>query len=86
MVGCSVRKADTPSHIYFRLLSVNYTMPIEINLAAIMFMDIAGYTALSAKDETKLIVEEWKVGLYILKTIFNGFCALYCSCIYKRRN
>ena len=27
-------------------------MPIERKLAAIMFTDIAGYTALSAKDET----------------------------------
>ena len=28
-------------------------MPIERKLAAIMFTDIAGYTALSAKDSTK---------------------------------
>ena len=28
-------------------------MPIERKLAAIMFTDIAGYTALSAKDEKK---------------------------------
>ena len=35
-------------------------MPIERKLAAIMFTDIAGYTALSAKDETKAIVEEWE--------------------------
>ena len=32
---------------------VNYPMPIERKLAAIMFTDIAGYTALSAKDEKK---------------------------------
>ncbi|MBT7377794.1 MAG: hypothetical protein HN820_06525, partial [Candidatus Marinimicrobia bacterium] len=34
---------------------VNYSMPIERKLAAIMFTDIAGYTALSAKDETKAL-------------------------------
>ena len=41
---------------------------IERKLAAIMFTDIAGYTALSAKDSTKsleltipkAIVEEWE--------------------------
>jgi len=32
---------------------LNYPMPIERKLAAIMFTDIAGYTALSAKDSTK---------------------------------
>ena len=32
---------------------VNFYMPIERKLAAIMFTDIAGYTALSAKDSTK---------------------------------
>jgi len=35
-------------------------MPIERKLAAIMFTDIAGYTALSAKDETKAILEAYK--------------------------
>ena len=30
-------------------------MPIERKLAAIMFTDIAGYTALSAKDENKAL-------------------------------
>ena len=30
-------------------------MPIERKLAAIMFKDIAGYTALSAKDENKAL-------------------------------
>ena len=43
-------------------------MPIERKLAAIMFTDITGYTALSAKDSSKAcikypipkaIVEEW---------------------------
>ena len=29
-------------------------MPIERKLAAIMFTDIAGYTALSSKDSTKV--------------------------------
>ena len=33
---------------------------IERKLAAIMFTDISGYAALSAKDETKVIVEEWE--------------------------
>ena len=32
-------------------MKVNYSMAIERKLAAIMFTDIAGYTALSAKDE-----------------------------------
>ena len=37
-------------------------MPIERKLAAIMITDIAGYTALSAKDNPipKAIVEKWK--------------------------
>ena len=35
-------------------------MSIERKLAAIIFTDIAGYTSLSAKDETKAIVEEWE--------------------------
>ena len=35
-------------------------MPIERKLAAIMFTDIAGYTALSAKDGNKAICEEWE--------------------------
>ena len=30
-------------------------MPIERKLAAIMFTDIAGYTALSVKDENKAL-------------------------------
>jgi len=34
---------------------LNYPMPIERKLAAIMFTDIAGYTALSAKDENKAL-------------------------------
>jgi class 3 adenylate cyclase len=37
------------------LITVNLSMPIERKLAAIMFTDIAGYTALSAKDETKAL-------------------------------
>ena len=32
---------------------VNYSMPIERKLAAIMFTDIAGYTAQMSKDEDK---------------------------------
>ena len=36
-------------------MKVNYSMPIERKLAAIMFTDIAGYTALSAKDENKAL-------------------------------
>ena len=36
-----------------RQTTLNYPMPIERKLAAIMFTDIAGYTALSAKDSTK---------------------------------
>ena len=35
------------------LITVNLSMPMERKLAAIMFTDIAGYTALSAKDEEK---------------------------------
>ena len=35
-------------------------MLIERKLAKIMFTDIAGYTELSAKDFTKVIVEEWE--------------------------
>ena len=41
------------------LIAVNLSMPIERKLAAIMFTNIAGYTALSAKDETKAIVKEY---------------------------
>ena len=32
---------------------VNYSMPIERKLAAIMFTDIAGYTEQMSKDEDK---------------------------------
>ena len=35
------------------VITVNFTMPIERKLAAIMFTDIAGYTALSARDSKK---------------------------------
>ena len=45
-------------HTHCSVIFVNFTMPssqIERKLAAIMFTDIAGYTALSAKDETKAL-------------------------------
>ena len=38
-----------------QLYLVNFYMPIERKLAAIMFTDIAGYTALPAKDETRAL-------------------------------
>ncbi len=34
---------------------VNYSMPIEKKLAAIMFTDIVGYTAQMSKDESAAI-------------------------------
>jgi len=48
--------------------NVNSPMPIERKLAAIMFTDIAGYTALSAKDSTKTS-ELLKTQRHILKPI-----------------
>ena len=35
----------------YRLTTLNYPMPIERKLAAIMFTDIAGYTAQMSKDQ-----------------------------------
>ena len=35
------------------IISVNFPMPIERKLAAIMFTDIAGYTASMSKSESK---------------------------------
>ena len=39
-------------------------MPIERKLAAIMFTDIVGYTALSAKDENKALELELMENIY----------------------
>ena len=39
----------------YRQTILNYTMPIERKLAAIMFTDIAGYTAQMSKDEAVAI-------------------------------
>ena len=47
-------------------------MPIERKLAAIMFTDIAGYTALSAKDETKAL-KLLDVQKHILTPIIKEF-------------
>ena len=50
-------------------------MPIERKLAAIMFTDIAGYTALSAKDENKaleLLDKQEQILTPIIEE-FNGF-------------
>ena len=49
-------------------------MPIERKLAAIMFTDIAGYIALSAKDENKalkLLVTQKQILTHIIEK-FNG--------------
>ena len=35
------------------VMTVNFTMPIERKLAAIMFTDIAGYTEQMSKDEDR---------------------------------
>ena len=49
---------------------VNYIMPIEKKLAAIMFTDIAGYTALSNKDShTFLQLENTKLFQEIISLI-----------------
>jgi len=49
-------------------------MPIERKLAAIMFTDIAGYTALSAKDENKALalLDSQKQILTPIIEEFNG--------------
>ena len=49
-------------------------MAIERKLAAIMFTDIAGYTALSAKDETKalkLLDTQKQILTPIIKVLFS---------------
>ena len=44
-------------------------MPVERKLAAIMFTDIAGYTAFSTTDKTKAIVEAWEKVKQVPSTI-----------------
>ena len=43
-------------------MSVNFSMPIERKLAAIMFTDIAGYTEKMSQDEDKASEMEEETG------------------------
>ena len=62
---------------------VNYSMPIERKLAAIMFTDIAGYTAQMSKDQDLafVLLEEKQSKLKPLIKEHNGLQATTRKCI-----